>query len=814
MSRYHLQLAFVILLVGVMGGVYAATTLPSEIPSGITLTLNPADNPHYLRARTTTVVKAGGALVCPPDTLILAGEGAKLLVQGRLDGQRAKFRGQTWAGIEYLGSNSSGELTGCKVIQAGQRSGAAVTVRGTKSVRLTRCHIMGSLGYGLEVASATLTLDGNTLADNGKAALILRDGGVLRFPSGSAPIQFTGNRFNGTLLDWQKVPGDDCTLARNASPYLTRRTLFVEDNKTLTIQRGVEVRFEGRDVGVLVEGTLQVRGAETAPVVLKPTATLNPPGWRGIEFRANNATSVLRYCRIERAGAGNVSAAVLCRGWSGVVPRPTLDHCAIVDSATNGLRSVAAAPRLAACQIRGATGRAIICTYGGFVDFINPCTATGNGNNAILFQRAQGIVFPQVWKPGGLPYQVLGPVVTQAGGELTIAAGMTVYLGPQAAFSADKAPIKVLGTATQRVEFVPLDMHQGWGGFFIQKSGSGCIFRHCVIKGGGIEGEAHIQAVNARANGGVIIDNVDLVAGRAIGLYLVNSVVQLTGSQVRKHGGVGIVANSGTRLTVDSSALVNNGLNASTMSTTHAHPRGPLDCTLARSQGTGLYAWDSVITLTNAKVSRNRAWGIVAGGTTQLTMTCSEVAQNAKDGIYNASSERVYLSGQNVLLDNGGFEVANTSTNWVQARNNYWGVTTPLDIENRIYDRTDSTSVGEVVFQPFLTERPDTTGKDTESSVVIPSATAVLTRGGVVQISYVLSAPASVTVEIVNLAGRPIRRFSAINESTAGTHLMLWNLTNEGGLRVPNGCYVIRLIATTPSGAQAHALVPVTVGAR
>jgi hypothetical protein len=84
----------------------------------------------------------------------------------------------------------------------------------------------------------------------------------------------------------------------------------------------------------------------------------------------------------------------------------------------------------------------------------------------------------------------------------------------------------------------------------------------------------------------------------------------------------------------------------------------------------------------------------------------------------------------------------------------------------------------------------------------VTGVTATPTRGGMA-ISYMLSQPANVDVEIRNIAGRLVRRLNQGQESPAGRSEVAWDQRSAAGTIVPSGIYVIRVRAKAEDGQQA-----------
>ncbi|MFP3904061.1 MAG: carboxypeptidase regulatory-like domain-containing protein [Armatimonadota bacterium] len=100
----------------------------------------------------------------------------------------------------------------------------------------------------------------------------------------------------------------------------------------------------------------------------------------------------------------------------------------------------------------------------------------------------------------------------------------------------------------------------------------------------------------------------------------------------------------------------------------------------------------------------------------------------------------------------------------------------------------------------------------TASALVVSSATATMTDGGQqVTLSYALSQPASVSVNVMNISGQRIRTVAAGQAREAGVNTESWDLRNAHGSMVPAGRYILCIRAKTDSGQQVQSIVPVQV---
>ncbi|MBC7288099.1 MAG: hypothetical protein H5T86_08680, partial [Armatimonadetes bacterium] len=79
------------------------------------------------------------------------------------------------------------------------------------------------------------------------------------------------------------------------------------------------------------------------------------------------------------------------------------------------------------------------------------------------------------------------------------------------------------------------------------------------------------------------------------------------------------------------------------------------------------------------------------------------------------------------------------------------------------------------------------------------------------EVCFTLSAPATVTVDVMNIAGRLVRRIVADRETAAGPCAVRWNGCSAGGSPVPPGRYLVRVIARAEDGQQVTATTSIVL---
>ena len=96
------------------------------------------------------------------------------------------------------------------------------------------------------------------------------------------------------------------------------------------------------------------------------------------------------------------------------------------------------------------------------------------------------------------------------------------------------------------------------------------------------------------------------------------------------------------------------------------------------------------------------------------------------------------------------------------------------------------------------------------TGLTVRTAGAHVGRQGAV-VTYVLSAEAQVRARVMNIAGKPIRTLTRNATAAAGSNTLMWNLASDLNTRVPNGCYLVQIEASTQDGQRASALQTIVV---
>ncbi|MBM3957312.1 MAG: hypothetical protein FJ313_04600, partial [Gemmatimonadetes bacterium] len=177
------------------------------------------------------------------------------------------------------------------------------------------------------------------------------------------------------------------------------------------------------------------------------------------------------------------------------------------------------------------------------------------------------------------------------------------------------------------------------------------------------------------------------------------------------------------------------------------------------------------------------------------------IEEDARPCLGNLGDANVNNDGGNVFGGSNGRFIDNQTPNAIKAEGNDFGTTVRADIDAKIQDKLDDPSLGRVDFSPLLGGAVPTGGV-----LAVTGATAMPARGGGAEVLFALSAPADLSVTVVNLAGRPLATVCRERPTEAGLQRLVWSGRSDQGMAVPSGLYLVRIDARNEDGQQATAL--------
>jgi hypothetical protein len=157
--------------------------------------------------------------------------------------------------------------------------------------------------------------------------------------------------------------------------------------------------------------------------------------------------------------------------------------------------------------------------------------------------------------------------------------------------------------------------------------------------------------------------------------------------------------------------------------------------------------------------------------------------------------------GGNVFQSSNTWHIYNLTPNRIRAEGNDFGTTSRSAINAKIWDKRDNDSLGRVDFSPLAGGV-----LPTGATLALTGLAALPTRSGGAELAFSLSAPAGVTVSILNIAGRPVATAAHERSCGAGLQRLTWSGRSDRGIAVPNGTYLVRVVARDGAGAEASGI--------
>ncbi len=564
------------------------------------------------------------------------------------------------------------------------------------------------------------------------------------------------------------VSGDvSGTWSLAGSPYVVTGNVTIQNGDTLTIDPGVEVKFNSQKK-MTVTGTLIAEGTSGSRITF--TSNQSPPAvgnWDRITFTGDGAISVLAYVIIEYAGRAidlntgspsiqhseirNNNFGIYLQGALSNYPAPTIAYNSIHENSTNNVyASCGFWDDFSSITINaqnnwwgttdpieigytihdwsdgnGISGFPPLVDFGHFLD--------GEGGNPVPDNYVRGALHSsKTWTISNSPYIVIGDIVVYADKTLTIKPGVTV-------------------------EFMN-DPNSPPPGSLLQ------IF--------------HIE-----------------VRGTLSAIGKPDSIITFTSRRIPPSPG-------------DWRKLWFRNSNA-----------GILDYTIVEYAMNGVYVESTSPTISHSRLRHNDEQygggaGIHCEGNCQPEIVHNYISNN-HNGIYLTGNPTSYPNptiANNSILENHNYDVmasySNCGSDTLHAANNWWGTANASEIAEHIYDHRICPGCPVVDFEPCLPQppMPVTTVPDPAQPQFFRP-----TSGGQATISYTLDRDAYVTVNIyswdfqVPVLGQTIdvtRTHVATPVKgafkSAGSNTAVWNGRDDAGALLPFQAYGYTIEANAP----------------
>jgi len=280
------------------------------------------------------------------------------------------------------------------------------------------------------------------------------------------------------------------------NPHIVRGSIEVggASAPTLTLEEGVEIRFEQDAEFRVTGGALRAMGTAQAPIHMVANQSTPTKGyWRGVVLAAEGSASEMNHVTLSDCGSSTGESACVAVKSKAM---PVLRHVTVQNSGTTGVTVAddgsAFGTGSTTLSVSGSTGYAV--RIGANQAGTLPAGGAFTGNAPDAVEVRGNVSSTQTWKNPGIPYVVNDEVYVQGdtGPTLTLAAGTTLRFGSNfGLFVGDTSPGELIvgGTVDMPVLLTadsasPTPGH--WKGVFLMsRTTSTSRISHTTIEYGG-----------------------------------------------------------------------------------------------------------------------------------------------------------------------------------------------------------------------------------------------------------------------------------------------------------------------------------------
>jgi parallel beta-helix repeat protein len=387
-SIFSLVLVCVLSTIGLAD---AATLHSGSITSDETWT--PAGNPHIING--LTGVTNGATLTIEPGVEVRFNENAtnpsliighageddpsgRLIAQGT-ESQKIIFTSNAaspqpgdWSHILFWASASDDSIIEHAVLEYGGSHGMIDIDSSNPTIRnciirygslgiysyhstseISGCRFEENEGYGINIIQSSPVLDANEFINNGSYPIAITIGtGGRPEPVIYGTNTFSGNNPDQIYFDVYHI-SYNTTLRYLGIPYFFTGLTVVNNGATLTIEPGVEVRFNqdatnprlviGQSGGT--GGKLIAQGTPSQKITFTSNAASPQPGdWAAINFNESASDdSIIEYAILEYGGSDGIIHIVSSN--------PTIRNCVLRNSIDDGIYVIDSASEISCCDI-------------------------------------------------------------------------------------------------------------------------------------------------------------------------------------------------------------------------------------------------------------------------------------------------------------------------------------------------------------------------------------------------------------------------------------------------------------------------------
>ena len=371
------------------------------------------------------------------------------------------------------------------------------------------------------------------------------------------------------------------TWSSGGNPYIVTGTVTVPNGQTLTINPGVEVRFNG-NTAMDIQGILLANGSPSGHITFTANSTPSPGAWKNLKFNNPDGACNLTYCDISYGGDtwyGDGMVYLVNSGGNVAISNSTITH-----SANYGVHCGNSSPTITNSAVEDNTQYGIYADSSSSPAVIN-CTILDNGNYGVWIhpKGIEGITGPMtlpathpydaigvyggtldidaVWSDPGVPFALTSTVTVNNGRTLTINPGVTLRFNSNILMDVQGALVAE-GTSSDHITFTAnhaTPSPGAWKNVKFNSADPGCSLSYCDFTYGGdtYYGDGMVYIINSGSN--VTISETTVSDSANYGVHCRNSSPTITDSTVRDNTSYGIYCDSSSSPAIIGCTAIDNG---------------------------------------------------------------------------------------------------------------------------------------------------------------------------------------------------------------------------------------------------------------
>jgi hypothetical protein len=241
------------------------------------------------------------------------------------------------------------------------------------------------------------------------------------------------------------------------SPYVIQGNVVIAGGVTLTVDAGVQVKFDGL-YSLTLNGNLAANGTAGSHVTIT-TNNVSPAAgqWRNLVFNTGTSSN-LTYCDVRYGGYSNSDMVELDGGYVAV------SNCAFTNSQFYGIAIQGGSANISGSTISSCNWSFYMNSYAGTVSFGAGNIFTGNTHDGVYYNVPLNFVGTDTLYNPGVPYYMASQINVQSGATLVIAQG-NILKFPSGGYLDVHGTLLAVGGSTDPTRIYFTDYRDDvWGG--------------------------------------------------------------------------------------------------------------------------------------------------------------------------------------------------------------------------------------------------------------------------------------------------------------------------------------------------------------